>query len=87
MYVSALERAALAALAQAGLTEVTRERVTNYTYWDYQRLRFPRNEGMRIDFILQSFGAPRAVRPRLVGLPQAPRHHEEVRELPRAVPP
>jgi exodeoxyribonuclease-3 len=21
-----------------------------YTYWDYKRLRFPRNEGMRIDF-------------------------------------
>ena len=25
-----------------------------YTYWDYKRLRFPRNEGMRIDFILGS---------------------------------
>ena len=24
--------------------------VTNYTYWDYQKLRFPKNEGMRIDF-------------------------------------
>jgi len=23
-----------------------------YTYWDYQQLRFPKNEGMRIDFIL-----------------------------------
>ena len=22
------------------------------TYWDYVRLRFPRREGMRIDFIL-----------------------------------
>ena len=53
-HVSAPERAALAALARAGLTEVTRERVTNYTYWDYQKLRFPRNEGMRIDFIYGS---------------------------------
>ena len=53
-HVSAPERAALAALAGAGLTEVTRERVTNYTYWDYQRLRFPRNEGMRIDFVYGS---------------------------------
>ena len=53
-HVSAPERAALAALARAGLTEVTRERVTNYTYWDYQRLRFPRNEGMRIDFVYGS---------------------------------
>ena len=29
--------------------------MTNYTYWDYQKLRFPRNEGMRIDFI---YGSP-----------------------------
>jgi len=27
---------------------------TGYTYWDYKQLRFPRNEGMRIDFILAS---------------------------------
>ena len=25
-----------------------------FTYWDYQRLKFPRNEGVRIDFILGS---------------------------------
>ncbi len=25
-----------------------------FTFWDYQQLRFPRNEGMRIDFILGS---------------------------------
>ena len=25
-----------------------------YTYWDYTQLRFPRREGMRIDFILAS---------------------------------
>ena len=24
------------------------------TYWDYVRLRFPRREGMRIDFVLGS---------------------------------
>ena len=36
------------------MREVTRERVTNYTYWDYQKLRFPRNEGMRIDFVYAS---------------------------------
>ena len=53
-HVSAPERAALAALEAAGLREVTRERVTNYTYWDYQQLRFPRNEGMRIDFVYGS---------------------------------
>ena len=28
--------------------------IEGYTYWDYQRLRFPRNEGMRIDFVMGS---------------------------------
>ena len=42
------------AFEEAGLAEVTRGRVTNYTYWDYQKLRFPRNEGMRIDFVYAS---------------------------------
>ena len=38
-----------------GATHVSApERVTNYTYWDYQKLRFPRNEGMRIDFVYAS---------------------------------
>ena len=27
---------------------------TGYTYWDYKQLRFPRNEGMRIDFVMGS---------------------------------
>lgn len=25
-----------------------------YTYWDYTQLRFPKKQGMRIDFILGS---------------------------------
>ena len=54
-HVSQPEREAFAAFEDAGLSEVTRPRVTNYTYWDYQKLRFPRNEGMRIDFI---YGSP-----------------------------
>lgn len=50
-HVSPAEREAFAAFADAGLTEVTREHAPGrYTYWDYQKLRFPRNEGMRIDF-------------------------------------
>ena len=54
-HVSPPERAALAALQDVGLTEVTREHTPGgYTYWDYQRLRFPRNEGMRIDLALAS---------------------------------
>ncbi|WP_413451893.1 exodeoxyribonuclease III [Georgenia phoenicis] len=51
-HVSPPERAALDALAEAGFAEVTREHTPGaYTYWDYQRLRFPRNEGMRIDLV------------------------------------
>jgi exodeoxyribonuclease-3 len=54
-HVSAPERAAFAAFEAAGLTDALRSRgVEGYTYWDYQQLRFPRNEGMRIDFILGS---------------------------------
>ncbi|UFU06060.1 exodeoxyribonuclease III [Ruania halotolerans] len=50
-HVSAAERAAFDAFADAGYREVTREHLPQvYTYWDYQRLRFPKNEGMRIDF-------------------------------------
>ncbi|ROS76486.1 exodeoxyribonuclease III [Cellulomonas sp. PhB143] len=52
-HVSPAERDAFAAFAAAGYTEITRElvpEVNRYTYWDYQQLRFPRNEGMRIDF-------------------------------------
>jgi len=54
-HVSAPERAAFAAFEQIGLTDVVRPIVPEgYTYWDYKQLRFPRNEGMRIDFILGS---------------------------------
>jgi exodeoxyribonuclease-3 len=54
-HVSAPERQAFEAFEQIGLADVVRPLVpTGYTYWDYQQLRFPRNEGMRIDFILGS---------------------------------
>lgn len=54
-HVSEPERAAFEALLDAGLTDVVRPRVpVGYTYWDYKQLRFPRNEGMRIDFVLGS---------------------------------
>ena len=53
-HVSPPERAAFDAFAEDGWVEVTRPRVTNYTYWDYQQLRFPRNEGMRIDYVYAS---------------------------------
>jgi exodeoxyribonuclease-3 len=52
-HVSEAERDAFAALEQIGLQDLVREHAPNgYTYWDYKELRFPRNEGMRIDFIL-----------------------------------
>jgi len=56
-HITPEERAAFAAFATAGYTEVTREHIPEdrkYTYWDYQQLRFPRNEGMRIDFAYAS---------------------------------
>ncbi|MEU1971383.1 exodeoxyribonuclease III [Microbacterium sp. NPDC019599] len=61
-HVSPLEREAFAALEAAGLVDTVRPLVpTGYTYWDYKRLRFPRNEGMRIDFILGSHAFADAV--------------------------
>ncbi|MEJ3405800.1 exodeoxyribonuclease III [Rathayibacter sp. YIM 133350] len=54
-HISAPERAAFAELTAAGLSDVVRPIVpAGFTYWDYKQLRFPRNEGMRIDFILGS---------------------------------
>lgn len=54
-HVSEPERAALNALEAVGYREVTRSFVPEaYTYWDYQQLAFPKNKGMRIDFIFVS---------------------------------
>ena len=54
-HISPPERSAFSAFEKAGLADVVRPiRPDGYTYWDYTQLRFPRNEGMRIDFILGS---------------------------------
>ncbi|MGB4136742.1 MAG: exodeoxyribonuclease III [Microbacterium sp.] len=54
-HVSPEERAAFFALESAGVHDVVRPLIPEgFTYWDYQRLKFPRNEGVRIDFILGS---------------------------------
>jgi exodeoxyribonuclease-3 len=56
-HVSEPERAAFAALVESGFTDLVRPHAPGpgvYTYWDYQQLRFPRREGMRIDFLLGS---------------------------------
>lgn len=60
-HVSQPERDAFFAFENDGWTEVTRDRVDNYTYWDYQKLRFPKNEGMRIDFVYASPALAKAV--------------------------
>ncbi len=57
-HVSEPERAAFNAFIEdAGFQDVVRERHPGpgvYTYWDYTQLRFPKKEGMRIDFQLCS---------------------------------
>jgi len=56
-HVSAPEREAFAAFETTGLREVTRPSTPGpgvYTYWDYTQLRFPKKQGMRIDFQLHS---------------------------------
>ncbi|MDR3068922.1 MAG: exodeoxyribonuclease III [Cellulomonas sp.] len=63
-HVSAAERAALAAFDEAGYTETTRVHVPaehTYTFWDYQQLRFARDEGMRIDLAYTSPALTRQV--------------------------
>ncbi|MBS9535334.1 exodeoxyribonuclease III [Mycobacterium sp. M1] len=56
-HVSAPERQAFNAFADAQFTDVVRPFTPGpgvYTYWDYTQLRFPKKQGMRIDFILGS---------------------------------
>ncbi|GAA3840945.1 MULTISPECIES: exodeoxyribonuclease III [Amycolatopsis] len=56
-HVTEAERAALAALREAGLEEVLPRALkydTPYTYWDYRQLAFPKNNGMRIDLVFGS---------------------------------
>lgn len=48
-HVTPNERACLAALEEAGLMQSTALIQDEYTYWDYQAMRFPKGEGMRID--------------------------------------
>lgn len=62
-HVSPEERAAFFALESAGVQDVVRPLLPEgYTYWDYQRLKFPRNEGIRIDFVLGSSALADAVK-------------------------
>jgi exodeoxyribonuclease III len=56
-HVSAPERAAFAAVVDAGFADPVRPLAPGpgvYTYWDYTQLSFPKKRGMRIDFALCS---------------------------------
>ncbi|MEU5048716.1 exodeoxyribonuclease III [Streptomyces sp. NPDC021096] len=53
-HVTPAERAALAALRDAGLSDIVPRPLKYdrpYTYWDYRQLCFPKNRGMRIDLV------------------------------------
>ncbi|MBA2419415.1 MAG: exodeoxyribonuclease III [Nocardioidaceae bacterium] len=56
-HVSEAEREVFRAVIDSGFSDVVRPFTPGpgvYTYWDYQRLRFAKREGMRIDFVLAS---------------------------------
>ncbi|PQM46379.1 Exodeoxyribonuclease [Mycobacterium talmoniae] len=56
-HVSEPERKAFNAIVDAQFADVVRPFTPGpgvYTYWDYTQLRFPKRQGMRIDFILGS---------------------------------
>lgn len=56
-HVTPAEREAFQAILDAGFVDVVRPYTPGpgvYTYWDYQQLRFPKKQGMRIDFALGS---------------------------------
>ena len=54
-HVTPPERAAFEALQDSGFRDVTRRFTEGeWTYWDYQQLRFQKRQGMRIDFQLAS---------------------------------
>ncbi|GAA1359536.1 exodeoxyribonuclease III [Streptomyces beijiangensis] len=53
-HVTPAERAALATLREAGLSDVMPRPLKYdrpYTFWDYRALAFPKNKGMRIDLV------------------------------------
>lgn len=56
-HVTPPERRAFREIVDAQFTDLVRPFAPGpgtYTYWDYTQLRFPKNRGMRIDFILGS---------------------------------
>lgn len=73
-----LARAALAAVTGWGLVDTYRERVTDgghYSWWDYRNLGFPKNDGLRIDFVLAT--SPLAARLKGVAIDRDERKGEK----------
>ncbi|MGW0905765.1 exodeoxyribonuclease III [Streptomyces sp. NPDC002853] len=63
-HVTPAERAALAALREAGLSDVVPRPLKYdhpFTYWDYRQLGFPKNKGMRIDLVYGNEAFAKAV--------------------------
>jgi exodeoxyribonuclease-3 len=63
-HVTPAERAALAALRDAGLRDIVPRPLKYdrpYTYWDYRQLGFPKNNGMRIDLVYGNASFAKAV--------------------------
>jgi len=64
-HVTRPERAALAALREAGLHDVVPRPLkydVPFTYWDYRQLCFPKNRGMRIDLVYANASFAAAVK-------------------------
>ena len=54
-HVSQPERDAFNGVVDTGFADVVRPHTEGaFTYWDYTQLRFPKKQGMRIDFVLAS---------------------------------
>ncbi|MFH9013242.1 exodeoxyribonuclease III [Streptomyces sp. NPDC017943] len=63
-HVTPAERAALASLREAGLSDVVPRPLKYdrpFTYWDYRQLAFPKNRGMRIDLVYANAPFAKAV--------------------------
>ncbi|WP_415953740.1 exodeoxyribonuclease III [Streptomyces sp. KLOTTS4A1] len=63
-HVTPAERAALAALREAGLGDVMPRPLkydVPFTFWDYRNLGFPKNRGMRIDLVYGNEAFQKAV--------------------------